>query len=250
MSLQIITPTQPDRFAQTTVSRQIEDAVEFATMTDSAVGVRGRPGIGKSSTIGRLLNQSTSYVAAFEVPAGAGSQSNIVKWACTALGAPFWGGQHIGALIAHGHDRGRMAFNCLIVDEIQNADATGIRALLSLNEHAGLPLVMVGNEDALKSPSGKNAAWEQISDRVTKIVSLETALADDAEAIARTWGVSRADALKVVLAFAENHSLRKVVQLLRTARALAETGDNLTVDNIEVALGYLYPPAVKRSEVA
>lgn len=250
MSLEIVTPTQPDRFAQTTVSRQIEDAVEFATMTDSAVGVRGRPGIGKSSTIGRLLNDQTSFVAAFEIPAGAGSQRNIVKWACTALDAPSWGGQHIGALIGHARDRTRLKFNCLVVDEIQNADAAGIRALLSLNEHAGLPLVMVGNEDALKSPSGKNAAWEQISDRVTKIVELETALGKDAEAIACAWGASPADTLKVVLAFAETHSLRKVVQLLKTARALAEGGGDLTVANIEVALGYLRAPSIQRGEAA
>jgi DNA transposition AAA+ family ATPase len=250
MSLQIVTPAPPDRFAQTTVSRQIEDAVEFATMTDCAVGVRGRPGIGKSSTIGRLLKKQDAFVAAFEIPAGAGTQRNIIKWAMTALDAPAWGGQHVGALIGHLLENDRLKFHCLVVDEIQNADAAAIRVLLSLNEHAGLPLVMVGNEDALKSPSSRNAAWEQISDRVTKIVELETALAKDAEAIARAWGATLPDTLKVVLAFAETHSLRKVVQLLKTARALAAGGDDLTVANIELALGYLRAPGVKRGEAA
>lgn len=250
MSLEIVTPAPPSRFAATSVSRQIEDAVEFATMTASAVGVRGRPGIGKSSTIGRLLNCEDVHAAAFEIPAGSGAQRNIVKWACTALDAPSWGGQHIGGLIAHIRDDARFNFHCLIVDEIQNADAAAIRVLLSLNEHAGLPLIMVGNEDALKSPANKSAAWEQISDRVTKIVQLETSLAKDAEAIARVWGANLPDTLKVVLAFAETHSLRRVVQLLNTARALAEGGGELTVSNIEVALGYLRPPSVKRGEAA
>lgn len=250
MSLEIVTPLPPDRFAETSVSQQIEDAVAFATLTECAVGVRGRPGIGKSSTIGRLLNRREAYVAAFEIPAGAGTQRNVVKWAMTALDVPSWGGQHIGALISHIRDRSRLKFNCLIVDEIQNADAAAIRVLLSLNEHAELPLVMVGNEDALKSPSNKNAAWEQISDRVTKIVELKTALGEDAEAIARAWGATLPDTIKAVLAFAETHSLRKLVQLLRTARALAEGGNDLTVANIELALGYLRAPTAKRGEAA
>lgn len=250
MSLEIVTPTQPTRFALTSVSQQIEDAVEFAIMTESAVAVRGRPGIGKSSTIGKLLSSDDPRIAAFEIPAGHGGHRNVVKWAATALDTPSWSGPHIGAVISHIRDGQRFNFSCLIVDEIQNTDAAGIRDLLSLNERAFLPLVLVGNEDALKSPKGKSAAWEQIFDRVTKIVELEATLAEDAEAIARAWGANLKDTLKVVLAFAETHSLRRVVQLLKTARALAEGGGDLTVNHIEVALGYLRAPSVRRGEAA
>ncbi|MBB4018336.1 DNA transposition AAA+ family ATPase [Chelatococcus caeni] len=240
MSLQIITPMAPDFCAETSVSRRIEDAVEFAIMTNGAVGVRGAPGIGKSATVGKLLASDKWRIVAFEVPAGAGTQRNLVSWACTALDVPSWAGQHVGAVLSRIRERRTCA--CLIVDEIQNADSAGVRSLLSLNEHGGLPLVLIGNNEALTPQANNAAAWAQIEDRVTKIVELEASLASDIEAIARAWAVSGSDALEVVVAYGENRSLRKVIQLLRAASAMVEWKEPLTIDHLKRALQYIGAP--------
>lgn len=250
MSLELVTPARPERFAQTSVSTQIEAAVEFAILTRSAVAARGKPGIGKSSTIGKLLASEDTFVAAFEIPAGSGSPRHLVKSICAALGVPDWDGQHIGAILSRVRDHQRFSVSCLIVDEIQNADAAGIRMLLSLNEHGSLPIVVIGNPEALKHKGASNAAWAQITDRVTKFVDLEASLIEDTTAVARAWGAGRADTLKVVLAFAETHSLRKIVQLLRTAHALSEGNEELTVGDVEVALRYIGAPSIKHGEAA
>jgi hypothetical protein len=238
--LTLIQPQPVARFAQTSVTEQVEETAAFAMKIRGVTVARGPAGIGKSSTVAKLLADEALGAKGFEIPATGGSNSRLLRYVATALEMPFWDMPSFGAMIERISD-GRNSVPCLIVDEVQNAAANGLRMLLSLNERAGLPIVLVGNMAALKRTSSNAAAFDQIEDRITKFYDLEKTSQTDIAAVAKEWGVNDAMSMKIVLAYGKDKSLRTVSKFLQLARQSLAADDRLNPDLLKQALQYLAP---------
>lgn len=232
----LLAPTLPENYAETSVSRWVQNTVTLAIRTRSVVVVRGPAGMGKSSAIAAIANGVE--IRAFEAPLGVRSQQVLFDSAARALGVSTYDVRHSAAMFdqiaAYPHNE-----KCLIVDEVQRLDASGLRSLLSIHDHtSNLPMVLVGNNAALKRTRANSAAYDQIEDRVTKIVDLEKVRASDIEAIARQWGVTDSTALARLVAFGEPTTIRQVSHVLRAARAVAEGGP-IGLEQVEMAFNLL-----------
>jgi len=108
----------------------------------------------------------------------------------------------------------------IIIDEIQNAGADGIRSLLGLHEQTGMQMVLVGNEAAIKRTSANSAIYDQIDSRLGIRLALARPLPEDIQSIGIEYGVEGADAYRALLAFESKSDIRRTVRLLQDARKL------------------------------
>lgn len=227
----ILHPVYPDYFAETTVTGWMRDAIEFAMMTSSAAVVRGPAGMGKSTSIAHLKREKHG-IRYFEVLQGVRSIQALMDCVSGAFGYSPTPLRHM----PHMFDRMRAVTEyepgCLVVDEVQRAGADGIRMLLSINEHCGLPVVLVGNNAALKRTRANEAAFDQIEDRVAKWFDLQKPIADDIVAIAQKWGVQDKGGLDALVTYGLPRTIRQVAHVLRTARAGIQEGD--AIDHLTV----------------
>lgn len=241
----IVQPPYPEHFAETTVTTWMRDAIEFAKATSLAVVVRGPAGMGKSSSIAHLTEE-LGGIHYFEVIQGVRSNQVLLDCVCAAFGRSPTPLRHLPDLYARlrgdfGHRGG-----CLVVDEVQRAGADGIRMLLSFNDHCDMPIVLVGNNAALKRSRANEAAYDQIEDRVAKWYDLQKPIAADIVAISRRWGVDGQAALDALVAYGLPRTIRQVALVLRTARAGVEPGapiDSITVTRAIKILGHAMPTA-------
>lgn len=219
----ILQPPYPEHFAETTVTAWMRDAIDFAMMTSLAVVVRGPAGMGKSSSIAHLTEEIRG-IRYFEVLQNIRSNQVLMDCVSAAFGRSPTPLRHMADLFNRLRHDNEIQPGCLIVDEVQRAGADGIRMLLSINEHCGIPVVLVGNNAALKRTRANEAAYDQIEDRVAKWYDLQKPIAEDIIAIARRWGVEGKDSLEALVAYGLPRTIRQVALVLRTARAGVEDG--------------------------
>lgn len=251
----IVQPIYPEHFAETTVTGWMRDAIEFATATSLAVVVRGPAGMGKSSSIAHLTGE-IGGIRYFEVIQNVRSNQVLLDCVSAAFGRSPMPLRHLPDLYARLRSEISYRGGCLVVDEVQRAGADGIRMLLSFNEHCDIPIVLVGNNAALKRTRANEAAYDQIEDRVAKWYDLQKPIAEDIIAIARRWGVESKDGLDALVTYGLPRTIRQVALVLRTAKAGVEAGapiDHPTLARAIQILGQAVPSTflhVQRGEAA
>jgi len=239
----IVQPPYPEYFAETTVTGWMRDAIEFAKATSLAVVVRGPAGMGKSSSIAHLTEE-IGGIRYFEVIQNVRSNQVLLDCVSAAFNRSSMPLRHLPDLYARLRSEIAYRPGCLVVDEVQRAGADGIRMLLSFNEHSDVPIVLVGNNAALKRTRANEAAYDQIEDRVAKWYDLQKPIAEDIIAIARRWGVDGKEALNALVVYGLPRTIRQVALVLRTARAGIEDGapiDHSTVVRAIQILGHTAP---------
>jgi DNA transposition AAA+ family ATPase len=234
----ILQPLYPDYFAETTVTAWMRNAINFAMMTSLAAVVRGPAGMGKSSSIAHLSGEIDG-IRYFEVLQGVRSIQALLDCVSGAFERSPTPLRHMPDLLGRLRQEASYRRVCLVVDEVQRAGADGIRMLLSINEHCGIPVVLVGNNAALKRTRANEAAYDQIEDRVAKWYDLQKPIAEDIVAIARQWGVAGKDSLDALVAYGLPRTVRQVALVLRTARSGIEDGDPIDHSTLTRAIKLL-----------
>lgn len=230
-------PVAPEVFVPTSVFSRIQNNIEIIINGRQVCVIRGPAGIGKSSSIAMLVDDRT--ICAFEIAQNAKSVGRILESTCEALGVPMYSAT--SRILLHdliGWIRKHEDPPCLIVDEAQNAGADGLRMLLSLNEHTGMPLVLCGNHSAIKQTKANATIFDQIEDRVDAWINLDKPTPDDIRLIAIEYDVEGLEAYQALEQLGMETSLRRVVKVLRLARQFAGPDGPIKLNHIMAALNF------------
>lgn len=238
MSVEIMRPTLPKKFVETSVSRMIHDRIDVAIAGQCACVVRGPAGIGKSASLAAIA-ESQERIYAFEIRHDNKSLGDIVETLLRVFEIPYYE-RGVGKKLdrVFWWLRNFRKPPCLIVDEAQNAGAAGVRTLLSLNEHAGLPLVLCGNRAAIVQTRANASIFDQIDDRVDIWLNLDKPTRDDIQRIAIEHGVDGIDAYRLLEDIGISISIRRVVKLLEIARDIVGPSGPIRIDHIKTALEF------------
>ena len=132
----------------------------------------------------------------------------------------------------------------LIIDEAQNLEADALRAVLDLNDEAGLPILFAGNGDLLKRTRSTGAAFDQIKSRVREMAIPDGATRLDVDALAIDRNVDGRDAYRFLYHFGKGArkgcDLRRTADLLNEGRAVAGPAGPIRLKHLEKAVQRLY----------
>jgi DNA transposition AAA+ family ATPase len=112
----------------------------------------------------------------------------------------------------------------IIADEIQSIDLDALRLLFAFNDEFGVPLIMFGNEHAVKRTRASEAAFDQIDDRI-RYRGQVTRTREDIAAICDGFGVEDGAARAWIGAYGLTTTLRQLFAVLRAAFELANSQD-------------------------
>lgn len=215
-------PERPEIFAPTSISKRVQEAIDFAVNAVGTAVIIGPAGIGKSAALADYCSTHEKAVS-FEIEQPRKTLKRLNESIAEAFNI-YISREFTSDIYDVLTDRlwskvERGAF--LIIDEVQNAGIDGIRMLMSMHEHTKMPIILVGNPAAIKRTQANTAVFDQIEDRVGRWVRLERPLPEDIQSIGIDHGVEGKDAFDVLVAYGMHFTIRKAVRLLQTARAIA-----------------------------
>jgi len=240
-------PERPDIFAATSISRRVHETIDFAVKTAGTAVIVGPAGIGKSAALAEYCAANTNAYA-FELEQTRKTLKRLAEAICEVFNIYVYreySAEIFDVLIDRLVDDVHRG-NFLIIDEVQNAGLDGIRMLLTLHEHLGMPMVFVGNPAAIKRTQANAAVFDQVEDRVGRWVRLERPLPEDIQSIGIDYEVQGKDAYDALIAYGVHFTIRKAVRLLQTARQLAGEKGSIRYHHLIDAATFIHE---NRSEV-
>ncbi len=215
-------------YIETSVCRDIFDAISYSRAMLRAAAIIGPPGIGK--TVALLRHAAKDRTAIY---ARVSTAQSYGKAAFRLFADTFGVGQQ-GRETADGLWRGVEDYcesaveyktgEHLLIDEAQALDLNILKEFVDLPSRIGFPVVICGNAELLKRTRVGRGDYEQIASRCSKRLILTAPLDEDLAAIAADFDVYGADARAAAVNYGRNSSIRELVQLLEEARAFVGRG--------------------------
>ena len=210
------------RFVETSISRQISDAVTYARNARRAAAVVGPPGIGKTRTLRHIAEKEPRaiYLTISRSQATTLAAMRLIADACG-----IWCGQDSADRVFRALENAlpNMAAlgDFLILDEAQRLDLNSLVEIVDFPGMFGLPVIIAGNGELLKRSRVQAAAFAQIASRCAKQVHLKQPLKDDFESLMIDFDVYGQVARDAGVNYGLATSIRELVQMLEVAKNLA-----------------------------
>jgi hypothetical protein len=241
-------PPAPARFVETELARDVREAVEWACLRRWPIVVTGPAGIGKTTALAELA-RSNDRAAFVSITPGHKSMRQMLAMICDAFGSQVDRYQiHdladvLDYRLPIAAENGRF----LIVDEVQLLGGQELLQLVKYSELFLLPVVLAGNEYALKKTRANAAAFDQVESRIGRFVRFKGVTEGDLAAFCAEHNVEGPDAHKLVIRFGSTRFLREVMKLLGEARQFAGATGSIRHAHLVDALKNLYGPAQGRA---
>jgi hypothetical protein len=229
-------PTLP-RFVMTPTAQRIFDTLEDVHQLGELGGVRGNPGVGKSTALREYARQHKA-VLLFSVSDFARSKRDVLGMLCDR----FWIEEHLSFRLMkrltaklseemYGARVGDRIRALIIIDEAQHLTKDAISLMRSLSDETGVGVVFAGNFDTLKERhrSGRSALREpavwsgemkQVMSRMSGFWEVERPDVEDVAAFLEACGVNRddRDLVSCLMHWAmQDGGIRNVQKLLQMA---------------------------------
>jgi DNA transposition AAA+ family ATPase len=236
------------RFIETDTYREVKDAVEFGLRTREPIIITGPSSVGKTTALVAIVERDPRAALVTLMPS-AKSMRALLRATCEAFGFHTDRGyrEDLYDILRHqlpgAAERGRF----LIVDEVQLLGLLEVFELVKFSEIYGLPVVLCGNEHALKRTNANAAAFDQIEMRKGKWLRLKGVSEADLIAFCVDHNVEGREAYDLIVRFGRRSLLRNVVRVLREARQFAGEKGPIRAANIADAMAYLYGPETVRA---
>jgi DNA transposition AAA+ family ATPase len=208
-------------FVETSVSRDIFRTINLARDLHKCAAIVGPPGGGKSRTL-RVCQETERSVYLMTVTAVTGNALRDLFRELADIMSFYVSGSI--ADMQRQMFRYDLSGQVLIIDEAQNLKLQAFRELLHLHDFAGLVIVFCGNNEVIKRVSTDKGAFAQISRRVPIRTEVNGILDEDADNLARAFGVEGADAFGLIRTIGARFHVDGVVTVLEIARRVAGTG--------------------------
>ena len=223
---------------ETSVVKRITETIELSRAMFWNAAITGAPGIGKTLTIKRYVQEDELNVGYLEVrPVIGGSMNLLLEEVGAVVGV-----KRYGSIVDLERALRREWFEkrVMIIDEAQNIKLNKLRQLLHLSVEDGGPFVFVfvGNDQMLKQTRTGEAAMLQINRRIKQQVSITNIDDDDADAVAEHAGVEGIEAFKLLRKIGARFHVDGIVTVIQLARELSRS-KTLRIEHLSDALDHL-----------
>lgn len=214
-------------------SRQILAALSYAQMAADLSVIYGGAGVGKTSAARHYQRQAPSVWIATMTPSTAGVGTCLERLA-VSVGLKVGGHTRPDRMEAELIERLRDTQGLLIVDEAQHLSTKALDNVRSIQDAAGIGVVLMGNEVVYTQLTGGNRStgFAQLFSRIGKRVRLGRPQASDVDALLDAWGITGKAERKALQDIAgKPGALRGVTKVLRLASMFAagDTAANGTI---------------------
>ncbi len=237
------------RFVETESFREVSEAVDFALRTRWPIVITGPAGVGKTAAISEIAHRDPRAAFVTIMPSSK-SMRALLRMACEAFG--FWTERSyrddLHDILRHQLPGAAEGGRFLIVDEVQLLGGLEVLELVKFSELYRLPVVLAGNEYAVKRTRANAAAFDQVSSRVGRWLRFRGVSETDLIAFCVDHNVEGRDAYDLIVRFGKRRFLREVVKLLAEARQFAGEKGPIRAAHITDAMAYLYGPDTARGE--
>lgn len=231
----------PQGIVETSTYKRVQEAVNYTLSVRYPSVIRGPAGLGKTTALFHLNYKDDDLVLI--------NATDMLKHVKQAM-----------LLIADGlgvHVHGRSAYDVynsiiygvreranqgryLIIDEAHRLHLNTIREIFDLWEDHGLPIILCGNNEVAKKTRTRGSAFDQISTRIGKEVSLLRSEPDDFVLLGIERNVEGKQAYDALVNYGMRTSMREVAQLLNAARIYAGEHGSIRLEHIEGAAEYSF----------
>ncbi len=231
------------RYVDTPTARLVLGAAEWSADSRQNVLITGPAGVGKTHALKEAARRDKRAVLITMAPARH-SMRGVLSMVLEAFRLDS-SSMHIGAMadvLDHRMPYEAAAGRYLVVDEAQLLPAGAMRQLLTYSDHDEwpLPIVLAGNEHALKKTRANAAAYDQIRSRMTKHVQIRAMSTGDVEAFCVDWNVEGREGYAAMQAFGAGRNCREIDKLLIQARQFAGATGPIRAGAIGDAITALY----------
>lgn len=158
----VIAPKAPD-FAETTVSRTVINAIEYARLRGTVSVVYGDAGVGKTSAAREYLKNNSLALGITISPTYA-SITGVNELIAEQLGVRERVARRITREII---DKLNNSGRVLVVDEAQHLTGRALDHLRCISDEAGIGVALIGNEEVYSKLRGRGqAAFAQLFSRI------------------------------------------------------------------------------------
>ncbi len=204
------------------------------------------PGTGKTLTLKQIAFKEGPLACSIKATRTSGSVRTILARIAKIFGIYVGAGNGFDIESALWRDLPHVVEDggWLTIDESQHLEADALRAVLDLNDEAGLPILFAGNGDLLKRTRSTGAAFDQIKSRVREMALPDGATQLDVDGLAIDRNVDGRDAYRFLHHFARGtrngFDLRRTADLLNEGRAVAGPAGPVRLKHLEKAVQRLY----------
>lgn len=201
-------------FVETSVSRQIFQAIDFARETHKCAAIVGSPGVGKTRALRAYTNDRSATMMTVTAVTG-NALRDLFRDLADVLGF------YVSGSIANMQRQMfqyDLSHRVLIIDEAQNLKLQAYREVLHLHDFTGIVIIFCGNEEVLRRVNTSKGAFAQISRRVPIRAKVNNILDEDADRIANSSGVEGTDAYRLMRTIGAALHVDGVVSVLEIAR--------------------------------
>jgi DNA transposition AAA+ family ATPase len=215
-------------YIETSVCRDMFDAIAYSRAMRRAAAVIGPPGIGKTVALRRHAETDKDAIYV-RVSTAQSSGKAAFRLFADAFGIGQQGRETADGLWRGVEDYCESAVDWktgehLLIDEAQALDLNVLKEFVDLPSRVGFPVVICGNAELLKRTRVGRGDYEQIASRCAKRLILTAPLDEDLAAIAADFDVYGADSRAAAVNYGQNTSIRELVQLLEEACAFVGRG--------------------------
>jgi DNA transposition AAA+ family ATPase len=212
-------------FVETTASRKIVAALEYAQFAPDFAVVIGEPGAGKTATLKHVQRWGSNVWLATMSPDTSG-QVPMLQELGLAMGLALTGGaatmrRQLAAKVSK-------TGGLIVVDEAQHLDTKAVETLRGIHDATEVGLVLCGNPKLVQTIG----RLDQVYSRMGRKVVVGKPTKADVSAVADQFGVSGRDDVCFLAGLARRPGgLRSVVKTLRLAM-MNSNGEGITHDTL------------------
>jgi len=215
-------------WVETETSTRIIGALEFARVTPTITVIVGGAGVGKTTTVQRIVKDrrldEESHVYYVTAAKWIRSPTAILTEISGAIDPYLAARAYRTDGLARGILRKLGPGDLLIIDEAQHLDADALDGIRYFHDEGQCGVAYVGNLEVWSRISGKGrrAVFAQLHSRVGMRLVIPAPLEADADAVLEAWGIVGSNERRYAQQIASMPGgLRTLAQVLRQARVVA-----------------------------
>jgi DNA transposition AAA+ family ATPase len=226
-------------FIETATARRFLQLYAWAH-SGEIVAIAAGPGTGKTEAAREYQTRASNVWLATMAPSSSGVQPMQIT-VLSAMGVDEARGspQQLSARVLA---KVRGSRGLVIIDEAQELSEKALDEVRSWHDETGVGIALVGDERVIGRLGGlRRRELARLHSRVSMRHIQAGPTAQDAEAVARGWGISAADQLKFLRALASKPGgLRGITKVIKLAALLAaDEGRALALDDLRAAWSQL-----------